>query len=259
MARHVDVWMDGVRLADIGGILLQQVTESPPEMEVTYGARPIRSGRDILTDKRQALQVSITLVIRELFDLIKRNAILQALAQWASGSVLELSNHPGQVLHVRCKSFPSLGEVRNYAAEIKIDLEAAEIPFWVEKIPVSITKAAPQTGSLSLFVPGTALTPVNVSCVTNGNLSDFSLAVSSSGTSKTITLAGMTGLSAGSVVDLKNDTNDRFVIVNGADSLLRYRSMLSADDLMVSPGNVTLNWSMNVSGTMTVTAAGRWL
>jgi hypothetical protein len=57
MARHMDAWMDGVKLADVGAILIQQVDESPAEMEITYVTRPIRPGSDVLQNKRKSLKV----------------------------------------------------------------------------------------------------------------------------------------------------------------------------------------------------------
>ena len=91
MARHVDAWMDGVRLADLGAILIQDVNEPTADQEITYGNRPGRAGRDVLVNKRRLLRVSIEIAIRELFDLKKRTAILQAVAGWANGSILELA------------------------------------------------------------------------------------------------------------------------------------------------------------------------
>ena len=40
MARHVEAWMDGVRLSDLGAVLIQSVNEPSPDQEITYGNRP---------------------------------------------------------------------------------------------------------------------------------------------------------------------------------------------------------------------------
>ena len=114
MARHVEAWMDGTRLSDIGPIIIQDVNELPPDMEITYGVRAIRSGQNIQKYRRKSLRLTIEAAVRELFDLGKRTAVQQAMAGWASGSILELSSHPGQQLHVICKNVPTLGKIRDY-------------------------------------------------------------------------------------------------------------------------------------------------
>ena len=43
MARHIEAWMDGVRLGDIGDIVIRDVSEPAPEMEIEYTGRPALS------------------------------------------------------------------------------------------------------------------------------------------------------------------------------------------------------------------------
>ena len=260
MARHVEAFMDGVKLTDVGAILIQDIEESSAEMDLVYGARLIRAGQDVQALRRKSLKVSITFVIKELKDLARRNQILQAVCRWASGSVLELSNHPGQQLHVHCRAYPALTDVRKYWSELKIELEADEIPFWEDRGAVQtvlMQQASP--GSGTLMVPGTALTPVGIRFVPSGGaLNSLAVTVSSGNVSKTITLSGLT-VGSGSPVDLKVDNQDRFTIFAGSYNLLQYRTVDSADDFTVPAGLVSFSWEASRTGNFTASAKGRWL
>lgn len=260
MARHVDAWMDGVNLASLGAILIQQVEESPAEMEITYGSRPIRAGRDILTHKRQALKVTITCAIRELKDLKKRMQILQQMAAWASGSVLELSNHPDQRLRCRCKAYPALGSVRDYTSEIKIELEATEAPYWENLIPDQWSQGSTTSGSKNILIPGSAPCPLSFRFTPASGYSNGSLTVTATGggVTKQIVLTGLT-VSSGSSLDLEMDDQERFVIHSGSSNKLSCRSISSADDLTMPAGTATITWNSSAQGSVLITARGRWL
>ena len=258
MARHIEVWMDGIRLTSVGAILIQDVEESPAELELTYGTRLIRAGQDLTVNRRKSLRVTITFVIRELFDLAKRNLILQAVNAWASGSILEMSNHPGQRLRVHCRSFASLGTVRNYAMEIKLEFEADEVPYWEELLPVT-AQGSGTSGTLTLLVPGSTLVPMDFRFTPSGGaLASMTVTAACAGVSKQIVLSGMS-VGSGSAVDLQVDASDRFGIVSGSYNLLQYRTISSDDDLTVPAGLVTVAWSASRTGTATVTARGRWI
>lgn len=256
MARHIEAVMDGVPLSAVGPIIIQQVQEPAADMEITYGARPGMNGQDIIARRRRSLKVTIDTAIRELFDLGRRASILQAMAGWANGTQLELSNHPGQFLAVKCRAYPSLGAVRDYTQKISIELEASEVPYWQDIVPVTGSGSG-TSGTVNLFVPGTAdQIPVDLTFTPSGTLTTLTVAVASGGVTRSITLSGM---SISGAVSLRNEAGDRLGIVTGSTSLLQYRSESSADDLMVPAGAAQITWSANVSGTLSASVRGRWL
>lgn len=256
MARHVDAWMDGRRLADLGAITIQEVTESAPDQEITYGNRAVRDGRDVIKNRRRSLKVTIDAVILEVFDLSKRLKITQAIAGWANGTYLELSNHPGQRLRVISRMAPSLGTVRNYTAAVKIELEANEVPFWENRLADSVSGTG-ASGSTTLRIGGTCpRTPVMATFTPSSSMASLTVTVSCGGVTRSIQLTGMSGTGA---VAFGYDENDRLTIMRGSTSLLRYRTEASADDLIVPAGAATVSWSASVSGSMVFSARGRWL
>lgn len=258
MSRHINAVLDGVQLSEIGPILIQQVNEPPAEMEITYGARPGRSGQDVLTRRRRSLKVTIEATIKELYDLSTRNNILQAIAEWANGSILELSNHPGQRLNVVCRNYPALGNVREYTQTISIELEADENPYWEETVP-AIVSGSGSSGTAQLYIPGTAPEiPVEATFTPSGALTSLTVTATCGGITRSIALSGMS-VASGTAVNLKYAAWDRLEILAGSTSLLQYRSASSADDLLIPAGTATLTWSANVSGTMQFSARGRWL
>ena len=256
MSRRVDAILDNVSLRDIGPVLISQVREPPAEMDIMYGTRPGRSGQDVLSSRRRLLRVSIDAQIKELYNLALRTSVQQDIAGWARGSILELSSHPGQQLHVKCRSYPALGEIRDYTSELTIELEADEIPYWEEKIPTTGSGSG-ASGSVQMFIPGTAdEIPVDAVFTPSGTVTSLTVTAACAGISKTITLSGISTTGA---VKLTHDAGSRLEITTGSTSLLPYRTAASADDLLIPAGTVTVTWTANVSGSMQLTARGRWL
>ena len=257
MARHIEAVMDGVRLADLGNIVIRSVNEPDPEMEIEYINRPTRGGREVQKRKRKALRVTINAAIHELYDLKKRNEIRQAVAKWCDGSILELSNHPGQRLHVISKAEPGIGDVRDFNSEMAIELEANEIPYWEESAPNTVSGSG-TTGSATLVIDGTAKEiPVEVTFTPGSTIAALTVTVSCGGVTRSIALSGMSVTSG--TIRFGRDEKDRLTIRNGSTSLLRYRSAASADDLTVPAGRATVSWTAGVSGSISFSARGRWL
>ena len=254
--RHIDAWMDGIRLADIGAIVIDDVNEPPAEMDIGYQARAIRGGQTVQKRRRKSLKVTIHAKIHELFDLGKRNAIRDAIAEWCNGSILELSNHPDRQLHVICTTEPGLGAVRDFNSLLDIELEANEIPYWEDKMPNSVTGSG-TSGSTTLLIAGNAKeVPVECTFTPGSTIAALTVTVSCGGVTKSIALSGM---SVSGAIVFGRDEQDRLTIKNGSTSLMRYRSAASADDLIVPAGRATVSWSAGVSGSISFSAKGRWL
>ena len=256
MARHIDAWMDHIRLADIGPITIKDVSEPGPEVEITYTERPIQGGQGFARRRRRSLGITIRAQIHELFDLKKRNAVRQALAGWCGGSLLELTNHPGQQLHVLCKKEPGLGDARDFNSVLDIELEAAEIPYWEDIAPVTASGSG-ASGSGTMWIPGTAgEVPVDVTVTPAAAITSCWVQVSGGGITKRITLSG---ISTAQPIVFGRDAHDLLTIRSGTTSMMRYRTQESADDLMIPAGNVTYSFGASGSCTAEFSARGRWL
>lgn len=257
MARHIEAWMDSVRLADLGAVFVRDMEEPPPEMEIEYINRAARSGRGIQKWKRRALQLTLHVAIHELFDLKKRAELRDAVAEWANGSILELSNHPDKRLHVICLAEPGLSDVRDINSTLDITFEADVIPFWEDKQVVTAAGSG-TSGSTTLLIPGTAKeVPVDVTVASGNAISSLTVTVSCKGVSKSISLSGLSDVTG--AITFSRDDEDRLQIMSGTTSLLPYRTAASADDLTIPAGMATVSWTASASRSVSFSARGRWL
>ena len=252
MPRHIDVWMDGVALSTVGPILVRQVYEDPPTLEISNGERPGRYGQRKLAVKRQSLKVAVECQIRELRDLAARSRIREEIYRWANGSVLQLSNHPERHLNCYLSADPALGEARDYTSAIRIEWTADEVPFWEDDIPERLTLTG-SGGMGDLQIQGTVQSPVSLTATAGGALTEFSVTAGGS----TIVLTGLS-IAQGGVITFERDALDNLMIRSGETVLLNKRTAASADDLMAGPGLTTVEYTADASCSVIFSARGRW-
>ena len=254
MSRHIEAYMDNIPLSSVGPLILQQVYEDPPAVEITEGERPGRAGTRFVGSRRQSVKIALEVAVRELYDLSRRARAVEALAAWASGSVLELSDHPDQRLHVACTAVPALGQVRDYTAVARVELTAYDIPYWEDKRPSTLTLTAGSTGSGSLYVPGTAPSPVNVSVsVVSGTLTELAMDVGG----EVITLEDLS-VAAGGTVQLTHTAADDLVIRAGSTGIMSARTPDSADDFIPATGYAAVSYTADTDVAITFSVHGRW-
>lgn len=256
MPRHIDVWLDNVSLAAVGPVLIQQVYEDPPSMEILNGERPSRSGLSVLSKKRQSLRVAIEVQIRELRDLSYRARVFEQIASWCKGSMLELSNRPDRRLRVTCTAFPALGAVRDYASMIRLEFTAFEVPYWEDKVVTSKTfsGAASEDGD-TVTLPGTAPAPLSLAVTpAEETLTSFSVTFGS----RSVTLSGLS-VPAESTLLFSRDALDNLMISAGDVSQLQKRTAASDDDLTAEPGLVPFSFEANTACEVVTSVRGRWL
>lgn len=252
MPRHIEAWMDGVALSTVGPILIRQVYEDPPTLEISNGDRPGRYGQRMLYRKRQSLKLAIECQIRELYDLAARSRITESLYRWASGSELQLSNHPGRHLSCYLSAEPALGEARDYTSAIRMEFTADDVPYWEDDVPERLTiSGTNQTGDL--MIQGTVPSPVSLTATAGGALTSFSVSAGSS----TVVLTGLS-IAQNSVITFERDSLDNLLIRSGDTVLLNKRSASSSDDLMAGPGLTEVSFTANASCEVIFTARGRW-
>lgn len=251
MARHIDAWMDGIELASVGPVLIKEVHEDAPSLNVQYDDRAGRSGQMVSIRKRTSVRVAIEMQIRELFDLARRSHVCEDIARWAEGSVLELSNHPGRQLHVVCTAEPALGEVRDYTSSIRVEFEASVIPYWEDKSPNTIT--VPATGSSGLLNAGSVEAPVILEVTPSGTLTAFSVTAAG----QTISFTGL-NVTAQQKLIIGRDALDNLTAMVGTASQLSKRTAISADDLLIAPGVSQISYTANVACTVTARVRGRY-
>ena len=149
--RHIDVTMDGAALPS--GIIVQQVHEDPATMEILNGDRPGRDGQLVLGIRRTTRKVAIECLITEIHNLQTRAQKADALAQWARGTALAVNYRPTQVLHGHCTSYPSLTDVRDYTAPLRVEFTADVVPYWEDKTEITRSISNAKISSISTSSP----------------------------------------------------------------------------------------------------------
>ena len=252
MPRHIDAYMDGVDLASVGPVLIQQVHEDAPQLALTEGERPGRYGSRLITRKRQTLRVTLEVAIRELFDLRARSHTMEAIAAWCRGSELQLSNHPSRRLLVECTAEPSLGAVRDYTATARLEFTAYNVPYWEDLLPVAMTLSG-STGSASVYVPGTVPSPIRLRVVPEAAMTAFSVTAAG----QTVALTDLNVPAGGELILERDSLDNLWITVNGV-SMLSHRTSASADDLMAGPGYVPVSFTADAACAVTIQLRGRW-
>ena len=260
--RHIDATMDGVALPS--GIIIREVHEDAPTLEILNGERPGRAGQLVLGRKRQSLKVTMECLITEIHNLQTRAEKAQALAQWANGKVLTLTNHNNQRLNGHLTAVPTLGEVRDYNSPLRVEFTADVIPYWENTTEYSRSLSL-QNGFSSFTVPGTAPTPVRLEIKpTGGTMHEFTfrLATSQAGlsTAPVLTLSDMS-ISTSQTLYIDRDERDNLYIRVGSASAMSKRTPSSPDDLIAIPAstNTYMQWSADVAHNSTLKVRGRWL
>lgn len=253
MGRNMEAWMDGEALSAQGPFTLQQVREDTPTVDVDSEVRPGRSGQRMIRRRRTELSVALTVMIHEVHDMQARVRHAEQLARWAQGQVLELSSRPERRLRVCCTGEPALGDARNYAEEMRVELTAYEVPYWEDKYPSALNLSG-SAASGRLYVPGTVETPVCAAISpTGGTLTSLTLEAGR----RRIELTGLS-VASGQELRFERDAYDVLAIRCGGVSQLSHRSAESDDDLFTAPGSASVRVTANVACRATLTARGRW-
>lgn len=219
-------------------------------------------GQRVTTRHRDTLDVVVRFGMRiKARDPEGREELFEKVIAWAvGGGWLTLNYKPDRRLFVTCAQLPALGDVVDWTGEYAITFRAYGVPWWQQETPVSVAVPSTRQASRVIRVAGSADTVLDVAFT---NLSGMEIASAS-------IVAG------GSRFDLENlhlAANETLMIDHNEDGLLRiriqaasgaWRSALacrtqeSSDDLTVSPGDVTVDFTAQRAGRLTVSCCGRY-
>lgn len=257
--KPLNVWLNNVSLQGMDGrILVQGVSDNPPQTEILYGDNPGRMGQRLLARRRVNRRVSVAFAIRELRDLAARAAILDRVNGWAQDGVLKVSNRPGQQLRVLCAGRATIMTPRDYTEEFRIDFDAAVCPFWEDTAPQTAALSG-ASGRFAIYNLGTADAEPTVTVTpTGGALSYFFINIGQTGNFPSFSLNDL-NIPQGTALRIYYDDNGILRIMAGTDSLMSCRSEASADDLKAFPGQNYINFLANTACDVSVEVKSRWL
>ena len=231
MSQRLQCFLDGVSLDSLDeSIRLLDVREQPVLRLTT--ARRAEGGGSVLTDAaRTALEVTISFGLYER-SVLRRAALLEKVADWATGRTLTCTARPGRMLRVRCSGLPAMRSHLNWTEPLSLTLTAWAVPWWQDERPARIRQDSEETPEVEWYVPGTAPeTPV--SCRVT-NLSDETLTELTLGCGETRAALDGLLLSAGDTVDLCVDADGMLSILDGSGGSVAKWRTADSDDLLLA-------------------------
>lgn len=245
--------MDGVELDSLApSIYITDVVEAAPTLDTSY-VGIAKGGQRILRRLRTTSVVTVSFLIRE-YDVTRRKAVCQQVADWAQGTFLTINDRPGQRLRVVCSVLPVIRSALKWTDKLTMTFTAYEQPYWEDAIP----NVARLTGSGNAdlrFAGNVKDVPLWAEVTAKDAVTRVSIAVNG----QTITLEGL-GMATGDVLRIGYDDHGlQYIRVNEA-SRLHCRTVDSADDLLLQPmqtNSISLTADGSVSAAFSV--RGRWL
>lgn len=228
MTTLFDCTLGGAPLSSIDeSICILDIREDAPQMHLSTLALHSGSQR-ILSCERQSLTVRVRFAIQEESPTLRSN-IAARVRRWARSSAwLNISQRPGQRLHVQCSELPALSG-NDWTEELTLAFTSDRAPYWEDATQTSFSG----TGAVTLTIPGTAKeTPVEVVAINNSGRTITHVEVQCGNAHMTFEdlvfpANGQLALSMASGV---------FTARISGESVLHHRTMDSSDMLLASCG-----------------------
>lgn len=256
------VALNGTQLDEVDArVLVLGVSDAAGKETINAVSRFGGAGQRVTGRHRDTLDVTVRFGLRiKADDMAARSALFEKVCAWAvGGGWLTLNYRPNRCIYVACAQLPSAGDLAEWNGEYSIVFRAYGVPYWQQATPVSVSVSGARTASRLLEVAGSADTVLNVSFA---NISGMEIATFSISAGESRFDLENLGLAANEtlLIDHAEDGLLRIRIqgVRGFRSALACRTAESSDDLAVSPGAVTVAFSAQRAGQLTVSCYGRF-
>ena len=248
-----EAWMNGVALGSVSpDLYITEISTRPASRTTVTSEIYGRNGELEGATKWKGTSVVISFVIKKNTET-NRQKIVSDVAAWAERGVLEVSDRPGQQLHVVCTAPPYVPGMSSWTDPISLTLQTMEKPFWEEKSPVVLTLSG-TSGSGDLYIPGNvgdALVDVTVT-PTSGTMANCTLTVAGN----TFTLNGVNATTS-DPLKVSYDDYGFLSIKRGTTSVMDKRTGASADDLKAPCGKTSeISFTASASATAVFSARG---
>lgn len=252
------------RRVSLGGVQLDEIHESVVIQSMDPGVahenvsavnRMGGVGQRVTGQHWETLEAKVNYAINiAKGNITDRRAVFDAVNAWAKKKGwLRMNSMPGRMMYVDKVVLPSAGDLRKWTDEFPITFRAYNVPFWQDETATQVTGNTAAGGTIGLDVPGAERTVLD--------------AVFQNKSGKEITRFSITaGSSTIALTGLNLSGNGRLEISHGTDGLLRitadgtsvYNKYTGADDLYADPGSVSVSWTADRAGILTVSCRGRY-
>ena len=256
-----NVWLNGIALGSVdASVVVRTVYESEIKNNIAYVANAGQSGRRIASFLRESKIIRVRFSIKGLYNLDDRTRVLDAVNGWASaGGVLQISQRLDQQISVTCIKYAVSAEQMKLPDVYELEFEANVSPYWEKTNQTILPVITDDNGSGEIVVPGTAPAFIEFEATpTSEALTSLTVTATSALGTSTIALSGLS-VAAESTLIIGHDAHGFLTIFAGSVNLLDKRSAASSDDLLVSPGTVTVSFAANTEIEAKIKTRGRWL
>lgn len=251
------VALGGVQLDELhDAIVIRSVDPGVPHEEVTAENRMGGWGQRMTGQHWETLEVSVTYAINiPKRELSLRRQIFDAVNNWAlKKGWLTVNWMEGRRFYVDKVIIPGSGDLWNWTDEYTIVFRAYNVPFWQDELPATAVSDTAASGRVWIPVGGNMPTVLDATFLNRSGMTINNLWIQANG--NRITLSSL-GLGGSSSLTVSHGTDGLLKIKIGETSV--YQKYTGADDLIVNPGSVAVDYGADRAGTLTVQSYGRWV
>ena len=260
------VSLGGKQLDEIDDrIIITGIDEAAGKDSVSASGMSAANGQRITNKKRDTLDVTVKFALNiKNTNMAARSELLEAVNAWAAGGGwLRVGHRPGRRLLVTLVQAPGAGDMFNWTNEFSMVFRAYSVPYWMDNSETTMTGSVTAGGIIYMTVPGSAYTVLDISVENRSGKSFNNLIIKAVTSPKTLTMQyANLALGGSQTLTISHlHTQELFVIQNkiGSTSVLKARTPASADDFVVSPGNLNVQWAADRAVRVTVKCRGRYL
>ena len=280
-----DVTIGSVALSTLSDkIYIRDIIEEPYEEEIFKASKAYYAGQRVSKKVRRALSVRVVFVVRER-NPQKRAEIFDSIASWAESDRTLYVNYrtitrvtesgytytEGRRLsRVVVTEPPAINSANKWTKDVAITFTAFDVPYWEDETKYGYSFAANTLDIFSRYLysgniynRGTAESPVTMR-ITNDSSSQLQSMNIRCGNSWFYFEKLDIDPGAGLEIDYDSDSGILQILERRSDGLLGgnkmpCRTAESQDDLMISPGAVSVQVSANVAVSGYFYCRGRYL
>lgn len=258
--RRQNAYINNLGLREVDARIINvRAIEPEAQADMSYAARPTRPGQTLLRRLRRSKKIQIQFMIRELYDLAARNAVIDAVNAWSHDGVLEISTRPDQIAQVIVTKYASAADIRGYTDAYTVEFEACGVPYWQDKTPARLELSGGTTSTGGQIVTNGNVISVADAVITptGGTLIAFTAQSFDANANllSTMLLDNMS-VAAGTPIEIYHDASGLLRIEAGGASLIGSRLPESDDELLVTPHGAVINCWANAACDVVFSARG---
>lgn len=259
------VSLDGIQLDETDRRILIQGIE-PGAGKDTLNTIPLggRDGSRVTGERRESLDVAVRFSINEKsYRPEERAAVFEAVMAWAGGGGwLRCGYKPERKIRVFAAQLPAEGDILNRGNQYSITFRACGVPWWQEDSPQAVIQNGQDTQNIQVRNNGTKTSPLEIQIKNMSGVTVPSVQVSS-GSDRWL----LSGVNVGPWETLVIDHDDngrrcvqriRVLDMNGRSWRSALSTRTGSDEILLSPGNSTVQIRSAGAWTATLTVPGRF-